>query len=194
MSEREIDNELVKQVLKGDKEAFDILMLKYQRRIAYLISKIIDEPANVKDLTQDSFIRAYRSIHTFNGQSAFYTWLYRIAINTAKNHLKMRYRKAPPIDIDYEDAELLPGKYKLKDHATPERMLMRDELRTLLLGVINTLPEDLRTAFILREMAGLTYEEISTIMHSPVGTIRSRIYRAREYVDEKLQPWLESQQ
>ncbi len=189
MSEREIDNELVAQVLKGDKEAFDILVLKYQRKICQLIGRKVDEAATVNDIAQDTFIKAYRSLKSFQGNSAFYTWLYRIAINTTKNFLKVKGRRPPAMDIDFEDAELLPGRFKLSDHATPERLLMREELQGAVLTAVNTLPEELRTSIILREMAGLSYEEIANVMQCPVGTVRSRIFRAREVVDTKLKPF-----
>lgn len=189
MSEKEIDQELVTQVLKGDKEAFDVLVLKYQEPIRRLIGQMVNDPVSVMDIAQDTFISAYRALHSFKGESSFYTWIYRIAINTTKNFIKKRGRRPPDCDIEISEA-IISGKLQIKDFATPERLLARDELQQAVINAVNTLSEDLRTSIILREVAGLSYDEIASIMQCPVGTVRSRIFRARVAVDEQIKPYV----
>ncbi len=194
MTEGEIDQELVERVQRGDKKAFDILVLKYQHRIVKLISRYIRDDAEVLDVAQEAFIKAYRALPRFRGDSAFYTWLYRIAINTAKNFLVSQGRRPPASDIDAEDAEQYMNAGALKDINTPERLLLKDEIEQTVYKAIELLPEDLRTAITLREMEGLSYEEIAHSMDCPVGTVRSRIFRAREAIDKKLSPLLDSRE
>ncbi|MFL0803106.1 MAG: RNA polymerase sigma factor RpoE [Agarilytica sp.] len=183
---QDADHALVKRVQKGDKRAFDLLVLKYQHKIISIISRYIKDSAEVYDVSQEAFIKAYRAIGNFRGDSAFYTWIYRIAINTAKNHLVSRGRRPPSSDVDVEDAEYYAGSDRLKDVATPEGQLMRDELKAVVDKAIKELPEDLRTAVTLREMEGLSYEEIADVMECPVGTVRSRIFRARESIEKQM--------
>ena len=177
------DQQLVARVQKGDTRAFDMLVLKYQHKIFSLISRYVRDADEVQDVAQEAFIKAYRSLPGFRGDSAFYTWLYRIAVNTAKNYLVSRSRRPPASDIDVADAEYYSGSDYLKDLGTPENNLFRDELEAVIIKAIADLPEDLRTAVTLREYEGLSYEGISEIMDCPVGTIRSRIFRAREAID-----------
>lgn len=191
MGEREVDQELVVRVQKGDKRAFDLLVLKYQHKVVNLISRYIRDHSEVYDVAQEAFIKAYRALPQFRGDSAFYTWMYRIAINTAKNYLVSQGRKLPSIDIDAQEAEQFEGESGLKDNATPERIILKDEIEATVLKAIEDLPEDLRTAITLRELEGLSYEEIAETMQCPVGTVRSRIFRAREAIDKRLQPLLD---
>ena len=188
MGEGKIDQELVERVQRGDKKAFDVLVLKYQHRIVKLISRYIRDDAEVLDVAQEAFIKAYRALPRFRGDSAFYTWLYRIAINTAKNFLVSQGRRPPASDIDADEAEQYMSAPALKDINTPERLLLKDEIEQTVYKAIEQLPEDLRTAITLREMEGLSYEEIAHSMDCPVGTVRSRIFRAREAIDKKLSP------
>ena len=188
MGEGKIDQELVERVQRGDKKAFDILVLKYQHRIVKLISRYIRDDAEVLDVAQEAFIKASRALPRFRGDSAFYTWMYRIAINTAKNFLVSQGRRPPASDIDADEAEQYMNAAALKDINTPERLLLKDEIEQTVYRAIEQLPEDLRTAITLREMEGLSYEEIAHSMDCPVGTVRSRIFRAREAVDKKLSP------
>ncbi|WP_237065585.1 RNA polymerase sigma factor RpoE [Microbulbifer guangxiensis] len=181
------DRQLVERVQKGDKRAFDLLVLKYQHKIVAVISRFIKDHAEVQDVTQEAFIKAYRALANFRGESAFYTWMYRIAINTAKNHLVSRGRRPPSSDVDLEDAEFYSGADLLRDNETPENQLFRDQLETAVHEAIRALPEDLRSAVTLREMEGLSYEEIAEVMDCPVGTVRSRIFRARESIDRTVQ-------
>ena len=192
MGEENTDKRLVELVQKGDKKAFDILVLKYQHRIVKLISRYVRDSSEVYDVAQEAFIKAYRALPGFRGESAFYTWLYRIAINTAKNYLIAQNRRPPGADIEIADAELFGEDSELKDNATPEHLLMRDEIEKTVFAAIEYLPEDLRTAITLRELEGLSYEEIAEVMGCPVGTVRSRIFRAREAIKIKLRPLLES--
>lgn len=187
-SAQDTDQQLVERVQKGDKRAFDLLVLKYQHKIFAIISRYIRDQAEVQDVAQEAFIKAYRALAKFRGDSAFYTWLYRIAINTAKNHLVARNRRPPSGDVEIEDAEFYSGSEALKDLETPESSLARDQLQAVVDKAITDLPEDLRTAVTLREMEGLSYEDIATIMDCPVGTVRSRIFRAREAIDRCIQP------
>lgn len=189
-SGRSIDQDLVRRVQKGEKKAFDILVLKYQHKLIKLISRYIRDSSEVQDVAQEAFIKAYRALGSFRGESAFYTWLYRIAINTAKNYLVAQGRRPPEGDIDITDAEQLNGATNLREHATPEHVLLRDEIERTVYRVIEELPEDLRTAITLRELEGLSYDEIAQAMACPVGTVRSRIFRAREAIDEQLKPLL----
>lgn len=180
------DQELVKRVQSGDKRAFDMLVIKYQQKLFSIISRYIKDNAEIQDVAQEAFIKAYRAIGNFRGDSAFYTWIYRIAINTAKNHLVSRGRRPPSSDIDVNDAEFYTGSDLLKDVGTPESILMRDQLQETVYEAIQNLPEDLRTAVTLREMEGLSYEDIADVMDCPVGTVRSRIFRARESIDKAI--------
>lgn len=190
--ERNVDQQLVVRVQKGDKTAFDLLVLKYQHRIAKLVSRYVADRAEVDDVTQEAFIKAYRAIKGFRGDSAFYTWLYRIAINTAKNYLVAQGRRPRGIDMETEEAENSSmGGVSLRDAATPERHLLTDEIGRTVQRSLAALPEDLRTAITLREIEGLSYEEIAEVMDCPIGTVRSRIFRAREAIDKELRPLLE---
>ena len=191
MSEGSVDQELVERVKRGDKKAFDLLVLKYQHKIVKLVSRYIYDQDEVLDVAQEAFIKAYRALPRFRGDSAFYTWLYRIAINTAKNHLVSQGRRPPESDIDAEEAEQYEVGSSLRDIGSPERMLLKDEIEEVVYRAIENLPEDLRTAITLREMEGLSYEDIALAMDCPVGTVRSRIFRAREAIDKKLSPLLD---
>ncbi len=190
MGERQIDQELVERVQRGDKKAFDLLVLKYQQKVMNLVSRYLRDPSETMDVTQEAFIKAYRALPGFRGESAFYTWLYRIAINTAKNHLVAQGRRPPGSDVDAETAEQLDAGTRLKEYATPEHHLMERELAETVRQAIDDLPEDLRTAITLRELEGLSYEEIAKAMECPVGTVRSRIFRARAAIDAKIGPLL----
>lgn len=187
-SDRESDQRLVERVQRGDKKAFDLLVLKYQNKVANLISRYIRDHAEVLDVTQEAFIKAYRALPKFRGDSAFYTWLYRVAINTAKNHLAAQSRRPPGDDIEAETAEQMDMGTPLKEGDTPERMALQREIAQTIQKALDELPEDLRTAITLRELEGLTYEEIAQAMECPIGTVRSRIFRAREAIDAKLKP------
>ncbi len=191
MSEQKVDQALVERVQRGDKKAFDILVLKYQHKIMKLISRYIWDHSEVMDVAQEAFIKAYRALPRFRGDSAFYTWMYRIAINTAKNHLVAQGRRMPNVDIDAQEAEQFEGASGLKEQSTPENLLLSDEVESTIFSAMKQLPEDLCTAITLREIEGLSYEEIAEAMDCPVGTVRSRIFRAREAIDKKLRPLLE---
>jgi RNA polymerase sigma-70 factor (ECF subfamily) len=190
MGERNIDSELVARVQNGDKSAFDVLVQKYQFKITKLISRYVQDPTEALDVAQEAFIKAFRALPGFRGDSAFYTWMYRIAINTAKNHLVAQGRRPPVSDIDSQQAEQYEGVSYLKEYGTPERLLLRDEIEDAVYKAIEALPEDLRTAITLRELEGMSYEEIAQAMGCPIGTVRSRIFRAREAIDNKLRPLL----
>jgi RNA polymerase sigma-70 factor (ECF subfamily) len=190
MSERESDQLLVERAQKGDKSAFDMLVLKYQYRITQLITRYVHNPSDALDVTQEAFIKAYKALASFRGESAFYTWLYRIAINTAKNHLVAQSRRPPADDIDARDAEQFEGQSGLKEYDTPEHMLIRHEVEREIATAIENLPDELRTAITLRELDGLSYEEIAEVMGCPIGTVRSRIFRAREAIEKRLGPLL----
>jgi RNA polymerase sigma-70 factor (ECF subfamily) len=185
------DQALVERVQKGDKKAFDLLVLKYQQRIMKVLSRYVRDPSEVQDLAQETFIKAYRALPRFRGDSAFYTWLYRIAINTAKNYLVAQGRRPPKDDIEATEAEQYEGESALKDYASPEQEAMRDEIKETVFKAIEDLPEDLKTAITLRELEGMSYEEIADAMECPIGTVRSRIFRAREAIDNKLKPLLD---
>lgn len=191
MSELNTDQALVERVQQGDKRAFDLLVRKYQHKIVHLVTRYLHDPVEALDVAQEAFIKAYRALPSFRGDSAFYTWLYRIAINTAKNHLVAQSRRPPADDIDAQDAEQFGGETGLKDYATPERMLMRDEIERTIAAAIEALPDELRTAITLRELEGLSYEEIAQAMECPIGTVRSRIFRAREAIEARLAPLLD---
>lgn len=191
MGERQLDSELVARVQRGDKKAFDLLVLKYQHKVTNLVSRYIRNPSETLDVTQEAFIKAYRALPNFRGDSAFYTWLYRIAINTAKNFLVAQGRRPPGSDLDADTAEQMDIGFRLQENATPERNLLQEEIAETVRGAIEELPDDLRTAITLRELEGLSYEEIARAMSCPVGTVRSRIFRARAAIDAKLAPLLE---
>jgi len=184
------DHELVERVQGGDKRAFDILVRKYQHKIVNLISRYIHDPSEAQDVAQEAFLKAYRALPAFRGDSAFYTWIYRIAINTAKNFLVAQDRRPPTDDIEAVDAEQLYGAVQLRETDTPEGLVLTGEIETTILRAIEDLPEDLRTAITLRELEGMSYEEIAETMSCPVGTVRSRIFRAREAIDNRLRPLL----
>ncbi|WP_396588990.1 RNA polymerase sigma factor RpoE [Bermanella sp. R86510] len=185
------DEQLVARVKKGDKRAFDLLVLKYQHKIMSLISRYINDATEVQDVAQEAFIKAYRALKNFRGDSQFYTWLYRIAVNTAKNYLVSQGRRPPQQDIDVDDAEQFNPSASLKDVASPDRLLARDELKSVVFEAMEALPDELRTAINLRELEGMSYEEISEVMDCPIGTVRSRIFRAREAIDKAMMPLLE---
>lgn len=193
MTDSVTDKQLVLRVQKGDKNAFDLLVIKYQQKIMSLISRYVHDSHEVQDVAQEAFIKAYRALPGFRGESAFYTWLYRIAINTAKNHLVSRSRRPPGSDVDVEDAQYLEAADALRDGETPEAALFGDELRATVNDALAALPDDLRTAVTLREFDGLSYEEIAEIMECPVGTVRSRIFRAREAIDKSVQQQLDGE-
>ena len=186
-----LDAELVKRVQAGDTRAFDLLVQKYQHKVINLVGRFVSDQAECQDIAQDAFIKAFRAIDKFRGDSQFYTWLYRITANTAKNHLAARARKAPSYAIDVEDAERLEGESGLKDYDNPENLLLTEEIRSTVFDAIERLPEDLKTAITLREFDNLSYEEIAQVMNCPIGTVRSRRFRARDVIDKELRPLLE---
>jgi RNA polymerase sigma-70 factor (ECF subfamily) len=189
--DRASDLALVKRVQQGDRSAFDLLVVKYQHKILKLIMRYVRDPSEALDVAQEAFLKAYRAIRSFRGDSAFYTWLYRIAINTAKNHVVALGRKPVNYDLDLQESDSSEVFAKLKDIDTPESLTLSEELRGTINKAIRDLPEDLRTAILLREIEGMSYEEIAQTMECPVGTVRSRIFRAREAIDKKLRPLLE---
>lgn len=191
MSEQNVDQKLVERVQGGDKNAYNLLVVKYQHKVANLVSRYVRNQSDVPDIVQEAFIKAYRALPNFRGESAFYTWLYRIAVNSAKNHMAASGRKPPGSDIEIEDAEIFDSGDALRENASPEKLLLMQEVKKVIFGTIEQLPEDLRTAINLRELEGLSYEEIAIIMECPVGTIRSRIFRAREAIDKKIKPLLQ---
>ncbi|MDX1733014.1 MAG: RNA polymerase sigma factor RpoE [Halioglobus sp.] len=193
MTAAETDQQLVARVQKGDSRAFDLLVLKYQHKIFGLISRYVRDADEVQDVAQEAFIKAYKALPRFRGDSAFYTWLYRIAINTAKNHLVARSRRPPGSDVDIEDAEYYEGGGALRDMENPENALFGRELKEVVDRSISNLPDDLRAAVTLREFDGLSYEDIAEIMDCPVGTVRSRIFRAREAIDAQVRRQLEGE-
>jgi len=186
MGERNLDQELVERVQNGEKAAFDILVRKYEHKLANVISRYIHDQSEVLDVAQDAFIKAYRALPNFRGDSAFYTWLYRIAINTAKNHLVAASRRPPKNDIDAQEAEQFEAGSGLKEYATPERLALRSELAGTIQDAMEELPEELRVAIVLRELEGLSYEEIASAMECPIGTVRSRIFRARDAIEQAM--------
>ena len=192
MSEREIDQQLVERAQQGDKHAFELLVSKYQRKLGRLLSRFIRDPGEVEDVTQEAFIKAYRALGSFRGESAFYTWLYRIGVNTAKNYLVSTGRRAPTItNYDAEEAESFDDGEQLRDLNTPENVLMGKQIARTVNQSMDRLPEELRAAITLREIDGMSYEEIAKIMDCPIGTVRSRIFRAREAISEQLRPLLD---
>ena len=193
MSDREIDRQLVARAQRGDKQAFELLVEKYQRKLARLLSRFIRDPAEVEDVTQEAFIKAYRALPAFRGDSAFYTWLYRIGINTAKNYLMAMGRRAPTsTEVEAEEAEGFEEGEQLRDINTPESMLLSNEIAKTVNATIEQLPEELRTAIQMREIEGMSYEDIAKAMDCPIGTVRSRIFRAREAIAERLRPLLDT--
>ncbi|HMD54411.1 MAG TPA: RNA polymerase sigma factor RpoE [Phycisphaerae bacterium] len=191
MGEREVDHQLVERAQRGDKHAFELLVIKYQRKLARLLSRFIRDPGEVEDVTQEAFIKAYRALPSFRGESAFYTWLYRIGVNTAKNYLVATKRRAPTMtEVNNEEAEDTEEGQQLKDMNTPENELMSRQVAETVNQTLQELPEELRTAITLREIEGLSYEEIAQVMNCPIGTVRSRIFRAREAIAERLRPQL----
>jgi RNA polymerase sigma-70 factor (ECF subfamily) len=193
MSDREIDGQLVARAQRGDKRAFELLVEKYQRKLARLLSRFIRDPAEVEDVTQEAFIKAYRALPAFRGDSAFYTWLYRIGINTAKNYLMAMGRRAPTsTEVEAEEAEGFEEGEQLRDINTPESVLLSNEIARTVNATIERLPEELRTAIQLREIEGMSYEEIAKVMDCPIGTVRSRIFRAREAIAGELRPLLDT--
>jgi RNA polymerase sigma-70 factor (ECF subfamily) len=191
MSDREIDQQLVERAQRGDKRAFELLVEKYQRKLARLLSRFIRDPAEVEDVTQEAFIKAYRALPAFRGDSAFYTWLYRIGINTAKNYLMAMGRRAPTsTEVEAEEAEGFEEGEQLRDINTPESVLLSNEIARTVNATIEKLPEELRKAIQLREIEGKSYEEIAEEMKCPIGTVRSRIFRAREAIAGELRPLL----
>ena len=189
---QELDLELVRRVQHGESAAFDVLVRKYQHRIVGLIGRYVSDWSECQDVAQDTFIRAYRAIGNFRGDAQFYTWLHRIAVNTAKNHLVAHNRRPPTDDIDAADAEQYDLGSRLRDGDTPEHELLRQEMEQTVMRAVEALPEELRTAITLREMDGLSYEDIAQKMGCPIGTVRSRIFRAREAIDAGLRPLLDS--
>ncbi len=186
-----LDHDLVARVQRGDTAAFDLLVRKYQHRVAAVISRYIRDWSEVQDVAQDTFIRAYRAIKNFRGDAQFSTWLHTIAVNTAKNHLAANNRRPPGEDIDVEDAEQFESGLRLRDTDTPERELMRQQLEQTVVTAVEALPPELREAITLREVDGLSYEEIAERMNCPIGTVRSRIFRAREAIDARMRPLLD---
>jgi RNA polymerase sigma-70 factor (ECF subfamily) len=190
---RVTDKQLVKLAKRGDQRAFELLVRKYQQRIFALISRYVRDSEDVQDVAQEAFIKAWRALPRFRGDSAFYTWMYRIAVNTAKNHLVAQGRRPPGTDLDAGEAEQFVEAVGLQDIGTPESLLLSEELKGVINGVIDNLPGDLRTAVTLREFEGLSYEDIAAIMECPVGTVRSRIFRAREAIDQAIRPMLQQE-
>lgn len=191
MGENELDSALVERVQNGDRRAFDLLVRKYQHRIAGLIGRYIADWSEVQDVAQDTFLRAYRAIGNFRGDAQFYTWLHRIAVNTAKNHLVAHNRRPPTDDVDAEEAAQYESGVRLRDTDTPERELMRQQMEQTVVAAVESLPQELRDAITLREVEGLSYEEIAQRMGCPIGTVRSRIFRAREAIDAQLRPLMD---
>ena len=187
----QLDEDLVLRVQQGDKSAFDLLVIKYQHKIIQLVNRYVKDPSEAQDVAQEAFIKAYRALGNFRGDSAFYTWLYRIAINTAKNYLVSRSRRSSDYQVDIQDAEALENAPQLQGMETPERLLLNQEIVDTIKTAIDKLPEEMRVAIMLREFEGMSYEEIAEAMDCPVGTVRSRIFRAREAIDNKLNPLLE---
>lgn len=191
MGSNETDKMLVARVQKGDKTAYDALVLKYQSRIVNLVSRFVRNQSDALDVTQEAFLKAYRALPNFRGESAFYTWLYRIAVNTAKNYLAVQARRHADAEQDFDEIEQIEVNNALRDQETPEHLLLSEEIQSTIIAAIEKLPEDLRAAITLREIEGLSYEEIATVMDCPIGTVRSRIFRAREAIDAQLAPLLE---
>ena len=191
MGESVTDKELVGRVQNGDKKAFDLLVLKYQQRIINLVSRFVHNSSDAQDIAQEAFIKAYRALPNFRGESAFYTWMYRIAVNTAKNYLAVKSRRPLESTHDIDDVEQIDADHTLRHQETPEHLLLRDEIQETILNSIEALPEDLKAAITLREVEGLSYGDIAVVMDCPIGTVRSRIFRAREAIDVELKPLFE---
>jgi len=191
-TEQKTDQELVEQVQKGNKNAFNLLVIRHQNKVMNIVARYVKNSGDVADVTQEAFIKAYRALPNFRGESAFYTWLYRIAVNSAKNYLTSQGRKPPASDVDASEADYYDGSDALKENNSPERALLSDELQQKLFATIDGLPEDLRSAITLREIEGLSYEEIAAVMECPVGTVRSRIFRAREAIDKVILPLVQT--
>jgi RNA polymerase sigma-70 factor (ECF subfamily) len=191
MSEQNVDQTLVERVQRGDKNAYNLLVTKYQNKVANLVSRYVRNQSDVPDLVQEAFIKAYRALPNFRGESAFYTWLYRIAVNCAKNHSVALGRKPPGTDVDVDDAEFYDTGEALRENASPEKILLTEEIKKVIFDTMDQLPEDLRLAINFRELEGLSYEEIAVIMDCPVGTVRSRIFRARDAIEKKIRPLLQ---
>ncbi len=183
---KDTDQQLVDRVLKGDKQAFNLLVVRYQQRVIALIARFVNDPQEVEDVSQEAFIKAYRALSLFRGESAFYTWLYRIAVNTAKNHLVAKSRRPPAVDMDVDESQNNDLAMSLRELESPEESLVTEDLKQAIEKAIDELPEELKTAFTLREFSGLSYEDITEIMDCPVGTVRSRIFRAREAIDKRI--------
>ncbi|WP_413110979.1 RNA polymerase sigma factor RpoE [Thaumasiovibrio sp. DFM-14] len=190
MGEHLTDKVLIERVQQGDKQAFNLLVQKYQNKVCNLVARYVSNSGDVPDVAQEAFIKAYRALPGFRGESAFYTWLYRIAVNTAKNYLVAQSRRPPASDIDAEDAEYYENGSALKEISNPENQMLSEEIKQVVFNTIDNLPDDLKTAITLRELDGLSYEEIATVMDCPVGTVRSRIFRAREAVEKQIKPLL----
>lgn len=188
MGNTDIDIELVRQVQRGNRRAFDALVVRYQFKLTKLVARYVRDQSEVNDVVQESFIKAYRALPNFRGDSAFYSWLYRIAINTAKNHLSSRDRRPPDTDIDFTDAEERIPQASVHEQSSPEGLLLRDEVETAVFSAVDKLPDDLRTAIVLRELAGLSYDDIASTVSCPIGTVRSRLYRAREAIVAEIEP------
>jgi len=194
MTDRELDRQLVERAQRGDKHAFELLVSKYQRKLSRLLSRFVKDQAEVEDVVQEAFVKAYRALPSFRGDSAFYTWLYRIGINTAKNYLVALHRRAPTVtEFDAQEAEEFDGGDQLRDTNTPESLLMTKQIANTVNDAMEQLPEELRAAIQLREIEGLSYEEIAAAMDCPIGTVRSRIFRARDAIAERLRPLLDTQ-
>jgi len=191
MGEYRVDLQLIEAVKRGDVQAFNSLMLRYQSKVFRIVARYVKDPSESMDVTQEVFIKAFRAIQKFRGESAFYTWLYRIAINTAKNYVVTQGRRLPDIDLEINDMEQFIVRNSLKEQGTPERLMLRDEIEHVVYDVIDHLPKELRTAIMLREIDGLSYEEIAAVMDCPVGTVRSRIFRARAAIDRGVQPLIQ---
>jgi RNA polymerase sigma-70 factor (ECF subfamily) len=190
-SQPNIDQQLVERVQRGDKSAFNLLVTKYQHKVANLVTRYVKNKSDVPDIVQEAFIKAYRALPNFRGDSAFYTWLYRIAVNCAKNHSVALARKPPSNDIEIDNAESFDDGGALRENASPEKILLTAEIKKVIFSTMQSLPEDLRLSINFREIEGLSYEEIATIMECPVGTVRSRIFRARDAIDKKIRPLLQ---
>ncbi len=192
MGDNEIDQEIVERVRQGDTRAFDLIVRKYQHKLTSLVSRYLSDWSECQDVVQETFIRAYRALGSFRGDSQLYTWLYKIAVNTAKNHLMSNSRRPPADDVDAADAERYDAGERLRDSDTPEHQLLRQEIEQTVTATVEALPEELRVAITLREVDGLSYEQIAEVMECPIGTVRSRIFRAREAIDLQLRPLLDT--